>query len=237
MSEGQNWNNVLEYIKLFLGVPVNLLEIPDDDLISYLKGQVLPLFSQYSPAVKTTTITPNNKIFIGNGGSNSAYKIPISDGEYIVDILDSYHTKDSEVVDVYGGSLINAAHAQDVVIANSYIDAVRSLRVRNTWEFFPPDIIVYDLEIEQSAILIYNTPHTILNTIRPDLYHKALKPLCLAFTKLWVAAMRSKFEGLTTPFGALNLNYDRLQTEGETLRNETIQILEQIPPDILIHVA
>ena len=46
----QTWNNLLEYIKLELGVPVNLLEISDDDIIKYIKNHALPEFSQYVPA-------------------------------------------------------------------------------------------------------------------------------------------------------------------------------------------
>lgn len=235
--EGQNWNNTLEYVKLFLGVPVNLLEISDDDLITYLKDQVLPLFSQYSPYKKWLVLTEGNQIFLGSGSPIYTYRMPLQPGEYVIDVLESYFTKDSEIVDIFGGSLVNAAYTQDLVIANTYIDAVRSLRPRNTWEFIPPDIMTYDLAINNMAIVVYNTTHEVLNTIRPDLYHKAFKPLCLGITKIWVAAMRSKFEGLATPFGPLNLNYDKLQTEGETLRNDTIQILEQIPPDILIDVS
>ena len=46
----QTWNDVLSYIKINLGVPLNKLEISDDDLVTNLRDQVLPLFSQYAPA-------------------------------------------------------------------------------------------------------------------------------------------------------------------------------------------
>jgi hypothetical protein len=234
--EGQNWNNVLEYIKLFLGVPVNLLEISDDDLVKYLKRQVLTLFSQYSPAKKFTYITSSNIIPLTSGAPRFRYKIPIEPGEYIVDIFAAYPTRDVSIVDTYGGALLNAQMTMDMTIANSYIDAVRSMQVRNTWEFLPPDILIFDQEIVACAV-IYNTPHVTLDTIRPDLFHKAFKPLCLGYTKLWIASMRSKFEGLTTPFGQLNLNYDRLQTEGQTAIDNATNVLESIPPDVLIEVS
>ena len=234
--EGQNWNNVLEYIKLFLGVPVNLLEISDDDLVKYLKRQVLTLFSQYAPAKKFTYITSANLLPMTPGSPQFRYRIPIEPGEYIVDIYAAYPLRDISIVDTYGGALINAQMTMDMVIANSYIDAVRSLQVRNTWEFIPPDTMIFDQETTACAI-IYNTPHITLDTVRPDLFHKAFKPLCLGFTKLWVASMRSKFEGLSTPFGQLNLNYDRLQTEGQTAVDNATTILEAIPPDILIEIS
>jgi len=236
MSQGQNWNDVLEYAKLFLGVPVNLLEIPDDELIGFLRNQVLTLFSQYSPFTKYAYLTDANRVTGPAGSPQFAYRLPIEPGTYVVDVIEAYPTRSISIVDMYGGALINAQAAMDLVIANSYIDAVRSMQTRNTWEFVPPDTIIFDMETLASVVL-YQVPHTVLNTIRPDLYQKTFKPLCLAFTKLWVSAMRSKFENLSTPFGQLNLNYDRLATEGQAERESIIQTLEAIPPKILIEVS
>ena len=42
----QSWNNILSYIKLGLGAPLNLLEFSDEELIQNLKEHVLPFFSQ-----------------------------------------------------------------------------------------------------------------------------------------------------------------------------------------------
>jgi hypothetical protein len=137
---------------------------------------------------------------------------------------------------MYGGALINAQAAMDLVISNAYIDAVRSLQTRQTWEFIPPNIMVFDKEIT-GCVVIYNRPHITLDTVRPDLYHRVFKPLCLGHTKLWISSMRSKFENLTTPFGTLNLNYDKLQTEGQTLIDSAQAVLDTIPPDILIEVS
>jgi hypothetical protein len=49
--------------------------------------------------------------------------------------------------------------------------------------------------------------------------------------------MRSKFEGLATPFGQLNLNFSDLKNEGQTLIDNTMVILDTLPPDILIEVS
>lgn len=234
--EGQNWNNVLEYIKLNMGVPVNLLEISDDELVGYLKRHVLPHFSQYSPAKKYAYINASNLAPSSIPGSpRYQYKIPTPPGEYIVDIVEVYFSGETSVIDYYDGSLVSAQVTMDVVIANAYIDATKSIQVKNTWEFIPPDLIIFDKEIK-SAVVVYNTPHVTLETIRPDLFHKAFKPLCLGYTKVWIAAFRSKFESLATPFGQLNLNYDRLQTEGQQLIDNAISILETIPPDVLIDI-
>jgi hypothetical protein len=232
----QHWNNILSYIKINLGVPVNLLEIADDELILNLREHVLSSFSQYAPAKDYTFITGANQIYGGLGSPQYMYKMSVPDGTYIIDILEAMPTKEVSIVDMYGGALIDARAAMDLVISNAYIDAVRSLQTRQTWEFVSPNIMIFDKEIT-GCVIIYNRPHITLDTIRPDLYHRAFKPLCLGHTKLWIASMRSKFENLATPFGALNLNYDRLQAEGQTLIDNTQAVLDTIPPDILIEVS
>ncbi|MCK9439484.1 MAG: hypothetical protein WC188_03965 [Candidatus Caldatribacteriota bacterium] len=234
--DAQHWNDILDYVKLNLGVPINLLEINDTDLITHLRKHVLTLFSQTAPAKKFAMITSSNIINSGSGGPRYMYKIPVPEGTYIVDILEAMPTKEVSIVDMYGGALISAQAAMDLVISNSYIDAVRSLQVRQTWEFLPPDVMIFDQEITACAV-IYNTQHEVLNTIRPDLYHRCFKPMCLGYTKLWIAAMRSKFEGLATPFGALNLNFNELKTEGQQAIDSAQAILDTIPPDILIEIC
>lgn len=232
----QHWNDILSYIKINLGVPINLLEISDDDLIIQLRQHVLGLFSQYAPAKAWTYISGKDIIRGGPGSPQYMARIPVPSGTYIIDILEAYPTKEVSIVDMYGGALINAQAAMDLTISNAYIDAVRSLQVRNTWEFLPPDIMIFDKETLE-CVIVYNTPHRTLDTIRPDLYHRAFKPLCLGNAKLWISAMRSKFENLTTPFGALNLNYDKLQADGQTSIDAAMAVLETIPPDILIDVS
>lgn len=236
-SPAQNWNDVLSYVKINLGVPINLLELSDDDLITNLRQHVMGLFSQYAPH-KAWAFISGADIFYGNTLGSPQYmaKIPVPPGTYIIDVLEAYPTKEVSIVDMYGGALINAQAAMDLVISNSYIDAVRSLQTRNTWEFLAPDIMIFDKET-LACVVVYNITHTTLDTVRPDLYHKCFKPLCLGNTKLWIASMRSKFEGLATPFGQLNLNFQELKTEGQTLIDNAMAILETIPPDVLIEIS
>ena len=233
----QHWNDILDYVKVELGVPVNLLEITDDDLIKQLKDHVLTLFSQYSPHDQWTYLDKNNVITgLVAGSPMYAYRIPVDPGTYIVDILEAYPTKEISIIDMYGGAIINAQAAMDLVISNSYIDAVRSLTTRQTWEFVPPDVLIFDKELG-ACVVKYQIPHKVLTTVRPDLYHKALKPMCLGRTKMWIASMRSKFENLATPVGQLNLSFEKLQSEGKETWDTAVNILETLPPKILIDVS
>lgn len=86
---GQNWNNILSYIKLSLGAPLNLIEIPDSDIIEYLKEHVLPVFSQYNPLKKWCYIGPEHMI-VDNlpGQPQYRFTIPTEIDEPIVDIVE-----------------------------------------------------------------------------------------------------------------------------------------------------
>lgn len=227
----QTWNNVLEYIKINLGGPLNMLEISDNDLVRLLKNQVLPFFSQFSPKQKYAYVSSANLIPPEKPGSPLyLYKIPLEVNERIIDILDVYVGKNTALVDSFGGTIINAATAEDLVMSNTYIDAIKSLSVKNTWEFLPPDKLAFDVEAT-GATIIYNTVHETLDTIQPDMYELMFKKLCLANVKIWVANMRSKFNNLTTPFGQLDLGWDRLLQEGQTEKQEVMTDLNSIPPD------
>ena len=86
---GQNWNNVLSYIKLMLGAPINLVEISDSDIIEFLKEHVLPVFSQYSPLKRWVYLGPEHMIVDQKPGQpRFRFKIPKEIDEPIVDVLE-----------------------------------------------------------------------------------------------------------------------------------------------------
>ncbi len=232
----QNWNDVLEYIKINLGGQINLIEIKDDDIVEMLKNQVLTYFSQFTPDKKYLMVNSQNLInSVGDnrGQPRFRYNLPVSDDEYIVDIFDAYTNSSENILNTFS---YNYNGAIDTVIANTYIDALKSIQVRNTWEFHPPKEIIFDMEI-RSAVIVYNTTHSSLETIRPDLYQMMFKPLCLANVKLWISSMRSKYAGLQTPFGTLELNWQALQQEGMQEKESVMQMIQTIPPDHLVHVS
>lgn len=231
----QSWNDVLDFIKINLGVPFNKLELSDDDIVKLLRSQVLPFFSQFAPRKKFKSISENNIVALTDGQPQFRYRIPLDNEEYIIDILNIYTSMESSLLEMTTPLIGSPEQAIDVTIYNSYIDIIKSMQVSNTWEFLPPDIVIFDLPLRY-GILEYNTVHDDLKTIDPDKYHLMFKKLCLSNVKIWIAAMRSKFESLSTPFGPINLNFDVLKQEGTQEKDEVMQLLAMIPPDILIHV-
>lgn len=230
----QSWNDVLSYIKINFG-SVNKLEISDDDLVKNLREQVLPIFSQYRGRKKFKELSSANLIQSLTGQPLYQYRIPLDENEYIVDILAFNFSKNTSLIDVTTPLINSPEGAIDTLIYNSYIDIVKSMQAKNTWEFFPPDIIAFDFDIGY-GILEYTCQHDDLRTLDPDSYQTIFKKLCLANVKLWVAANRSKFDNLTTPFGTMNLNWEALKAEGAQEREEAMQLLNMLPPQFLLNI-
>lgn len=232
----QTWNDVISFIKVNLGF-INKLEIPDDTIVENLRQHVLPFFSQFSAGLKKfKAISDENLVGTSQGGQPMyKYKIPLDDEEYIIDILNFYPSKNVNLLDVSIPFINSPESVIDAAITNSYIDAVRSLQAQNTWDFIPPNILIFDFSVGY-GIIEYMTVHNELKTIDSDKYHLMFKKLCLANVKIWLAANRSKFENLNTPFGTLNLNWEALKAEGNQEKEEVTQLLNMIPADWLLHI-
>lgn len=253
----QNWNNVLSYIKLELGAGLNLLEFSDEDIIENLKDHVLPYFSQYIPYKAEILLQPSMRIYTGPGENKWKYKIPLDPGLYITDIYDVYINtsmyNDHDFDPFYGtkysrnnvrGSITNYGDGGyglpfggliNTIMTSQYLDMLDYVSVKNTWEFYPPNIIAFDCEIS-NALVVYNTVHDTLDTIQPDFYD-IFKELCLVKIMDWVIALRSKYESISTPVSEIRMNWQRLEDLANSKRQEVQQKLESIPLDKFIEVV
>lgn len=236
----QTWSSILKYLKRELGTGVTLLEMSDDDIVEGLEEDVLSLFSQYSPHRTHTWVTSSNQVPHNRAGKPRwLYIMPIQEGETIIDIYEAMPDATGEYLDEFGTDMIDLTSADnmiDVVISNTYTDAAKSLGVQNTWTFHPPNQIEFDKEIQRAAI-IYDIPHSTPKTVRPDMYNTTFKPLCLGTVQRWLVAKRAKFENVATPFGQINLNWQKLETDSQTHIQDAMQKLELMPPDKLIEIA
>jgi len=262
----QTWNNLLGFIKRRMGAKLNLLEMSDEELIEGIKEDVIPYFSQYSPAKKFVQLKPSDKVSHVAGYNQWRYRVPVPPGEQIIDIFDAYFSSGSSwgSDDPFEGtkSAGGAMHAGeslgaggsfstfggsgderfagegmiDIAIANSYGDIAAYLAARNTWQFFPPNIIEFDEEMG-SAVVVYNTPHVKLETISPDFYETIFKKLVLGNVMMWISALRSKYEGLATPFGTVNVNWQKLESDGKEYEQQAQALLDAVPLDHFVHVS
>lgn len=251
----QTWNDILTAVKLKLGADLNLLEMSDDQIIEGLKSNVVPYISQYAPLKKFTYIDDTDRLPHQEGASRWTYQIKTEN--YIIDIFDvyarvtgygEYHddpfygTKYAAgnvrgslsayaggTMDVYGGGMIQMA------INNAYLDMAASFMPRNTWEFISPNILIFDQHVVR-AVIVYNTVHENINSMPPDIYHTMFKPYCIGSVCEWVSALRSKYENLSTPFGPINLNWQKLEQDGKELKQEVQQKLDMLPLDKFIEI-
>lgn len=237
MGTIRSWNDVLGYIKRSVGIELNLLELSDEEIVEGLKADVLGRFSNHVPNKEYVLISNSNRVASANTANPQfTYKLPIPDDDVVLDVYEVYPSSSDNVLgDMTEIMSMSYDGAIDTVIANSMIDALKSIGVQNTWEFVPPYYIVFDQEIN-SAIVSYNVAHETLTTIRPDLYSEIFKPMCLANVLYRLIKLRSKFDTLNTPFGPINLNIADLKEEYATLNDKIETKLLSLPPDHLIIV-
>jgi hypothetical protein len=234
----RTWSNVLSFVKLHLGVPVNELEITDTELVKFFEEHVLSEFSQYSPKDAYVLITASNLKQHVSGAPAYSYTIPLESDD-IVDVQEMFSTNNSFQAYQNSNTVVGMSGAMttiDTLIDSTYADISTFLGPKQTYFFEPPNTVIMDFEITNGTILLCNVVHTSLDTIRPDLYDTVFKKMCVAYTKIWIAAQRSKFENLATPAGQLNLNFADLAAKGEAEYASCIDKLNRLLPDKLLYL-
>jgi tetratricopeptide (TPR) repeat protein len=92
--------------------------------------------------------------------------------------------------------------------------------------------LLMSMEQYLEASIVFNK----ILKINPDYYNILFKPLCLGHTMKWLAALRSKYEGLATPIGELRINWQQLEQNGDRIIQETTVKLEEILPDHFLEI-
>lgn len=253
----QTWNDILGAVKRKLGANLNLLELSDEEIIEGLESDVVPYISQFAPHKNYSILDYTNRIPHRDGRTQWAYEVR-SDGNYIIDIYEIYANATSRnayyddpfegtkyaggnvmgatsaygagSMDIYGGAMIQMA------INNTFLDAAAVFMPKNTWEFIPPDTLLFDYRIIK-AVVVYNTVHTKLETMQPDIYHTMFKPYCIASVLEWVVAIRTKYENVSTPFGQINLNWQKLEQDSQQIKQDIEQKLQMLPLDRFIEIV
>ena len=226
MKTIQTWNNVLSYIKMNLGVPLNMIELSDEDIINYLSEHTLVEFSNYVPKIKYYLLTEKDLV----DEKLAKYKIDVDD--YIIDVTDIYTYRYSSPSSI---SSVSPDEIIKTVIENKYTDMVKSLSSTITYKFEEPNyLIFYDSMIKSflPAVVEYSTIYKNLSEIPADMYHY-FKKLCLADIKILIGNMRTKYH-LSTPIGRIDNNGEILKEEGWRLRQAVIENLRTLPPDKFI---
>lgn len=220
----QNWNNIVNYLKSNLGTKSANLELTDDEFITHFKEHTLPFFSQTIPKHAWILLTDSNLDNITNTYSNYTYLITVPDNINIIDVNDVYIGHNILSYERY---FMNPA---DIVMGNTLNDMVQFLNTVNDYEFIKPFHIRFsEKPYNDKFIVELNIEHTDLSTIPSDMYHKLFKEMCLADGLELILTNRNKFNNVTTPFGAIDLNYDYISQRISEIRQKIDGIHEYLP--------
>jgi hypothetical protein len=224
----QSWNNVLSYIKSNLGVPINMLELSDDEIVEYLQNHTLYEFSQYVPKKKYYLLDEADLV----DETIQKYKINVDDP--IIDVRRVYTfstTNASQLSDITSEKVL------DSVLFAKFESMVQYLSPAITWRFEQPNYLIFfnnpSIDMFLPVLIEYNTTYNDLSEIPADMYIY-FKKLALADIKILIGNTRTKYQ-LSTPFGQIINNGEILKQEGLQERQMIIETLNMsIPPDYLV---
>lgn len=234
----QSWNNLITYVKRKLGVPLNLIEFTDDDLTRIIKEDVLPAMSQYIGKPCWIRLEDSDKIESDDSNlTYELYKIPVPCDIVLVDVQEVYYHRDNMgVLGIYQ-NMLSVLDPRDTVMTNEFLDMLNSLETVQAFDFIAPNMIRFERPLmSKSVILECKAEHTDLKTVPSDYYHEILKPWCVAEVMENVAAIRSKFQNINTPLSEINLNYDALIQQSQTIKQTIAEKLDATPPDHLVYI-
>lgn len=229
----QTWSNLIKYIKARLGVPVNFLELSDEDIIDYIKEHTIPELSTVLAKNVLIKVTQDDRIDT-NSGYEYEYAIPLKDDCEIIDVYSVYINENNVPLYQLAYTYLYL-DPRDLGMQNEMIMSIKSLQTVQEYQFYPPNIIRFGTPVRGMGFFaecrcIFKDPRE----IPADYYHKFLKRKALADIMLLVASMRKKYDGLTTPFGQINLNWQEMEANARDILTQIESELDAMPPEYLI---
>ena len=235
-----DWNKAMRYVKRNLSLPSTFLEHSEKEIKEYIVDFTIPDFSNYHPDVERTGVERDNPKYMVSGCRGRYYFFDDEDLA-IYGIKQCYFPGDGDMI---GGHPIMGPTSFDAIpqFAVSVLRA-RFLNSFSDWnydyKFIPPNMVEITNQLQPTSFAVEymrEQPHDLRRIPQP--LERDFLDLALADIKIWIGNLRSHYgDGrITLPFGPeLNLNGDRLKTDGEALRDKIIQKLTDayIPPVII----
>lgn len=228
---------VLYYIKRQLGFPHVGIELSDDDIEMEIKMFVIPEFSKYVPHENEVVLDTEDPEV--QTESSNVYKIFDPDGCSIMNVQkvifdgNDLYSRGYPFTDPYASAELAMTYVQK-------IDEVETAMIfsgaATTFKFIQPNKIrIYPTVASKYITVRYERTHPEdLSTI-PAEFETEFLNLALAHIMIICGSIRNKYQTITTPFGDIPLNAD-IRERGETIKQNIIDKLNQLPPNILIDV-
>jgi hypothetical protein len=228
-----NDSRVLNYIKRNLGFPFMHLEWSDEEILEYIKEEIIREWSYYVPDVKKMSLNfqlDANKV----PGRVNEFYLNEPDGREILNVVEIYFDQ---------GNLYALGHPPMGVFTEFEIRDW-ALRVHQsmttkmfsswdyTFEFQHPNVVrisPYPIgELAPATVEYERMSQEDFSEIPNDI-HTLFLDLSLAGVMIALGRIRKRYGGgnLRTPFGEIPLESD-IFDEGKTLRSETIEKLERL---------
>jgi len=224
-----NDNLVLSYIKKNLAFPYNKIEVPDTEILEYVKEFTIKEFSYYSPNIKTigyNTQLPQNKV--PNKGNE--FYIVDDEGLEILNIVDIYFGQSN--LFFHGHPPIGAMSIGELSQWALSVEVSMMVKQFSNWNytfrFFHPNIVrISPVPTDHYIAIEYETIQPIdFSGIRNE-FQRLFLELALSDIMILIGRIRKKYgDTLKTPYGDIPINSD-IFDEGKTKRDEVIQKLEK----------
>jgi hypothetical protein len=224
---------VLSYVKRNLGFPFMHLEWEDDDILNYIKDDVIREWSYYIPDVKKMPLNLNleaNKV----PGRVNEYYLNEPEGREILNVKDIYFDQGEYYAlghPPFG--VFSHGELRDFAFA---VDQAISTKLYSSWdythEFQHPNILrISPKPFQENKTITVEYERMSADDFReiPNDLHKYFLDLALADVMIALGRIRKRYGGgtLRTPFGEIPLESE-IFDEGKTLKNEIIEKLERL---------
>jgi len=229
MNQIQNYNNLLNYLKMRLGVPLNFLELTDDDIVNYLKDHILPEFSNYVPYYMRTIVVPEGLVRFDFDDRTYVLNVPsnlqiLSVGNVFYSTTNGRSDLEAEL---YQSTVTHSLDPRQYVYGMEYNNMIGSLGSLQTFEYLRPSqksefkhLIRFDKPlINNYAIVELECIHMDLLTIPSDVW-MYFKKWCLKELIELIIINRSRYESMQTNIGEIRLNIQYLDQIKSTLEQE-----------------
>lgn len=229
---------VLDFVKTELGYPFTEIELTDTDILKRAKTVLTRYFSPGCPVYKyklintgdpTVKADERNTFLIldpDNAGILSVFDV-ISNNEVLMslNILGSQGLQYSDLPNWYAAY---QARSTGFLTTNWY----------QIFEFSHP----YYLSIRpgntvpSNLLICYEAQHVRFETV-PTIREALLLDLIIAYVKMNIGTIRSKYAQLETQFGSINLNWEAIKSEGKELWDASREKLEKMIPRTIIDIG
>jgi len=230
-----NKQKVIDYIKLNLSSPINIIELSNDEIWSYLVQFTIPEFSSYWPDEHKMKFDPNDPA-VATDIANE-YIIQDEEGMEILDVVDLISNNSvmegHPIVGMTSGT--PEQYVQEVLMSSGMH---RWGYTSYEFEFIHPNILRIAGNSTGLSVIVYERVHPYdLRTISGHMEKYFLK-FALADIKIIIGNRRKKFQNYTTPHGEIPLNADEIKSEGKDEKQQVIDYLrENVPPYLVIDVG